>query len=169
MIYFSGFSLANESNLFDQWLEKTDFCVAGFSFGGQKAIEYALCSPQRIDKIQLFSPAFFNDKDEKFKRMQLMFFQKDPVVYTKNFLENVAYPKEDLDLSSYVVDGSFDELKQLLTYHWDEQNLQTLIDKNIKIEIFLGGADKIIDSMAAREFFGKFGEVYFIKKAGHSL
>ena len=43
-----------------------------FSCRAIKAFEEVLNSNQRVDKLQLFSPAFFKLND-KFRRMQLMF------------------------------------------------------------------------------------------------
>ena len=168
MIYFNGFSLLGEEKIFDDWLEKNDFCVAGFSFGAQKAVEFTLNSNQRVDKLQLFSPAFFNDKDVKFKRMQMMFWNKNQHEYSNNFLKNCAFPS-DLDLLKFHKIGTTLELDSLLNYSWEESKMQKLIDRNIKIEVFLGGSDAIIDSKKAKEFFYQFAEVYFFKHAGHCL
>ncbi len=169
MRYYSGFCLQNEQELFNENIIKSDFCISGFSYGAIKAVEYALNSDERIDKLQLFSPAFFNNKDDKYKRMQLMFFTKDKTSYINNFLQNVAYPKE-LDLSLYLHEGTFDELKELLYYEWKRDAIQSLINKGIFIEVYLGADDKIIDSALARNFFKDCGcEVYFIKNRGHIL
>lgn len=169
MKYFSGFCLENESCLFDSWSQKGDFTVAGFSYGAIKALEYALNCSNRIDKIQLFSPAFFNDKDEKYKRLQLMFFVKDEKSYVNNFLENVKYPSQ-IDLNLYLSIGKKEELQELLYYHWDSTKLEHLISQGIKIEVYLGEEDKIINSSLARDFFKSCQcEVYFIKNVGHLL
>ncbi|MEA3289415.1 MAG: pimelyl-ACP methyl ester esterase BioV [Campylobacterota bacterium] len=166
-LYFSGFCLENESELFSDYIVQNDFTVNGFSYGAVKAFEYALNTKERIDKIQLFSPAFFNDKDKKYKRMQLMFFNKDAKTYCDNFLKNCGFTKE-LSLKYFKL-GTFEELEELLYYWWDKDKLQKLIDKDIQIEIYLGGNDKIIDSKKALEFFQEFGDVYFIKNKGHIL
>ena len=172
--YFSGFCLKGEKKLFDDYLIKNDFTISGFSYGAQKALNAAietLEKKKRVDLIQLFSPAFFNDKDEKFKRMQLMFFKKDSDSYCENFLNNTSYPcaLDDFSLRSYFVKGSFDELKELLYYEWDEKKLQRLVECGVGIEVFLGGNDKIIDSIKAKEFFVQYATVYFVKDAGHVL
>ena len=90
--FFSGFCFKNESKLFDEYLERNDFTISGFSYGAIKAFEKAINCETRIDKLQLLSPAFFQNKDEKFKKMQLMFFKKDEEQYIKNFLENIKSP-----------------------------------------------------------------------------
>jgi len=75
-LYFSGFSLKGEKELFKDYIIENDFTVSGFSYGAQKAFEYVLNTDNRVDLLQLFSPAFFQDKDKKYKRLQLMFFKK---------------------------------------------------------------------------------------------
>jgi len=166
--YFSGFCFVNESELFNEYLENNDFTVCGFSYGAIKAFEEVLNSNTRVDKLQLFSPAFFQTFDEKFKRMQLMFFKKDVNSYCENFLKNVASPTNQ-DISKYFNQGTIEELEELLNYEWSKDKLQKLIDNGTKIEVFLGGVDKIIDSSKAKEFFKDFATVYYIKEKGHLL
>ena len=166
-MYFSGFCLKNEDELFDEYLIKNDFTISGFSYGAIKAFEYALVTQKRIDKLQLLSPAFFNDKDTKYKRMQLMFFKKDNKTYCENFLNNCGLNK--IQSKKYFQMGSFEQLNELLYYVWDKDKLETLLKKGIKIEVFLGADDKIINSNKAKEFFRDFGYIYYIKNIGHIL
>ena len=166
--YFSGFCFVNESELFDEYLEKNDFTVCGFSYGAIKAFEEVLNSNTRVDKLQLFSPAFFQTFDEKFKRMQLMFFKKDANAYCENFLKNVTSPTNQ-DISKYFNQGAIEELEELLNYEWSKEKLQKLVENGTKIEVFLGGVDKIIDAQKAKEFFKDFATVYYIKEKGHLL
>jgi len=166
--YFSGFCFVNESELFDEYLEKNDFTVCGFSYGAIKAFEEVLNSNTRVDKLQLFSPAFFQTFDDKFKRMQLMFFKKDANAYCENFLKNVTSPTNQ-DISKYFNQGTIEELEELLNYEWSKEKLQKLVENGTKIEVFLGGVDKIIDSSKAKEFFKDFATVYYIKEKGHLL
>ena len=166
--YFSGFCFFEESELFEKYLIKNDFTFCGFSYGAIKAFEEALNSTKRVDKLQLFSPAFFQTKDEKFKRMQLMFFKKDEDAYIKNFLENLK-DKSTKSIENFFKKGSFKELDELLNFKWSKEDLEELIKKGIKIEVFVGGNDKIIDSLAAKEFFKEFATVYYFKDKGHLL
>ncbi len=166
--YFSGFCFTNESELFSEYLEANDFTVCGFSFGAIKAFEEAFSTNQRVDKIQLFSPAFFQNYDDKFKKKQLMYFKKDANLYSQSFLENVIFPKQ-IDISKYFKLGTIEELEELLYYEWNEEKLQKLLDKGIKIEVYLGGVDKIIDASKAKDFFKDFATVYYIKEKGHLL
>ncbi|WP_072680312.1 pimelyl-ACP methyl ester esterase BioV [Arcobacter sp. LA11] len=166
--YFSGFSLENEEELFSKYIIENDFTISGFSYGAIKAFEYVLETQKRVDTLQLFSPAFFQIEDEKFKRMQLMFFKKDTKSYCDNFLKNITY-SETINTSNYFTQGTLEELDELLNYTWDDEKLNEIIDRGIKIEIYLGGKDKIINSNAAKEFFKNYGTVYFIKEKGHIL
>jgi hypothetical protein len=166
--YFSGFCFFNESALFDEYLIKNDFTISGFSYGAIKAFEEVLNSNQRVDKLQLFSPAFFQSYDNKLKRTQIMYFKKDPNTYCKGFLENVIYPKK-LDISKYFKLGTSEELEELLYYEWSEEKLEKVVNNGTKIEVFLGADDKIIDAFKTKEFFQKFATVYFIKEKGHLL
>jgi hypothetical protein len=166
--FFSGFCFSSERELFFDYLEEGEFIVSGFSYGAIKAFEKVLKSEKRVDKLQLFSPAFFQNKDEKFKKMQLMFFKKNKEEYKNNFLQNVKYPLLK-NIDSYVKDGTYEELSELLNFIWKKEDLQKLVDKNIKIEIFLGEKDKIINSLEAKEFFKEFATVYYFKEKGHLL
>ncbi len=166
--YFSGFCFFEESELFKDYIIKNDFTVSGFSYGAVKAFEDVLNSKNRVDKLQLFSPAFFQTQNEKFKRTQLMYFKKDTNAYCQTFLSNVLYPLP-VDISKYFKQGLIEELQELLYYEWCEEKLQKLINKGVKIEVYLGGNDKIIDASKAQEFFKKFATVYYIKEKGHLL
>ena len=166
--YFSGFCFFEESELFKDYIIQNDFTVSGFSYGAVKAFEDVLNSNKRVDKLQLFSPAYFQTKDEKFKRTQVMYFKKDANAYCQTFLSNVLSPL-DLDISKYFKLGSIEELQELLYYEWSEEKLQKLIEKGVKIEVYLGGVDKIINSSKAKDFFKNFATVYYIKEKGHLL
>ena len=167
LLYFSGFCLENESALFSQYLIKNDFTVSGFSYGAQKALEYVLKTNTRVDTLQLFSPAYFNDKDTKYKRMQLIYFNKDSKAYSDNFLDNCEIDK--INKNKYFKVGTSKELEELLNYTWSGENLKEVVSKGINIEIYLGANDKIIDSYKALDFFRKFGEIYYIQDKGHML
>lgn len=166
--YFSGFCFFEESELFKDYIIQNDFTVSGFSYGAIKAFEEVLNSSIRVDKLQLFSPAFFQTQNEKFKRTQVMYFKKDANAYCQTFLSNVLYPL-NIDISKYFKQGAIEELQELLYYEWSQEKLQKLVDKGVKIEVYLGGNDKIIDASKAQEFFKKFATVYYIKEKGHLL
>ena len=168
MKFFSGFCFQNEAKLFNEYLEVSDFCVAGFSHGAIKAFEYASTCRDRIDKLQLFSPAFFQDKSDKFKRLQTISFAKNQDRYIQNFLNQVKYPC-DIDIEKYFKKSSSIELEELLNYEWDVKKIQALKDKNIDIEVYVGAEDKIINPNAVLDFFTPYANIYFIKNTGHLL
>lgn len=165
MKYFNGFCLSAESELFEQFIDKSDFCVVGFSYGAQRAFEYALTCRDRIDKLQLISPAFFEDKSDKFKKLQTIYFKKNSDEYCKNFISNVS----QINIDKYFQKGNEKELKELLYYSWSEENLKKLTQKGIEIEVYLGENDKIIDSLHVKNFFQEFATIYYIKNVGHIL
>ncbi len=168
MHYFNGFSLHSEEELFNAFTIKSDLCVAGFSYGAQKAFEYVYNSKERIDRLILLSPAFFQTQKTSFTRTQLRYFEAGQEAYVKQFLENVSYPSS-VDLSKYLNVGIKEDLNALLTYTWDKQKIQEVLNRGTTIEVFLGKEDKILDSQEALEFFAPLTTVYFIKNVGHLL
>jgi len=168
MKYFNGFSLQNEEELFSPYLLNSDYCVAGFSHGAQKAFEYVYHSKQRIDRLILLSPAFFQTQKQSFIRTQLRYFEAGQEAYVKQFLANVTYPS-NLDLSNYLKVGTKEELESLLTYQWDSTKVQEVLARGTTIEVFLGNKDKIIDAQKAFTFFSPLVTTYFMKDVGHIL
>jgi len=168
MKYFSGFSLQGEEEIFSQYLIHSDYCVAGFSFGAQQALEYVYQSKKRIDRLILLSPAFFQTEKQSFIRAQLRYFDADTQAYIKQFTANMASPSEG-DLSAYIHTGEREELDALLSYVWDAEKLDAIQSRGTIIEVFLGEKDKIIDSQETFDFFAPISTVYFMKNVGHAL
>lgn len=168
MKFFSGFCLANEQELFTPYLNQSDFTVAGFSYGAIKALEYALTAKERVDTLQLFSPAFFQDKDAKFKKLQTLSFSKNSDLYTQNFMQNIMYPST-FDMQPFLKQGSLEELSELLHYTWNEAHLHALKERGMNIEIYVGEQDAIINATAVKEFFVPYASVYYFKRVGHIL
>ena len=168
MKFFSGFSLNSEYRLFKEYIVDSDFTVVGFSYGAIKAFEYTLNSSERVDRLILLSPAFFQNKPKNYARRQLRYFQNNTKNYIEQFIFNVAYPNS-ISLKDYLKEGSIDELKELLEYQWSEKKIQTIKDKGVTIEVFLGDRDKIIDTKSAFDFFSKTTTTYMIKDVGHIL
>jgi len=168
MRYFNGFSLEGEEKFFDEIISNDDMTVAGFSYGAIKAFEYAYNSSERIDRLILISPAYFQNKTPSFIKTQLRYFRADEESYTRQFLSNVASPS-DTDLTPYLSTGSMQELDRLLSYRWDLDEMQELIDRGTEIEIFLGGKDIIMDTQEAFKYFSQVAICYMIKDAGHIL
>ncbi len=166
--YFNGFSLHNEEELFTEYLLQSERSVAGFSYGAQKAFESVYKSKERIDRLILLSPAFFQTQKPSFVRTQLRYFEAGQEAYVKQFLSNVTHPS-NLDLSDYLKVGTKEELNALLTYTWDQEKIQEVLDRGTTIEVFLGVNDKIIDSQAAFDLFSPLTATYFMKDVGHLL
>ena len=167
MKYFNGFSLRAEERLFDAYLLDSDFCVAGFSYGAQQALEYTYHATERIDRLILLSPAFFQTQKASFIRAQLRYFKTDKDAYVSQFLKNVSYPS-DYDLHAYVDAGSAEALESLLSYTWEAQKIETILARGTVIEVFMGAKDKIVDTEEARKFFIQTTN-YILKDAGHLL
>jgi surfactin synthase thioesterase subunit len=170
MQFYSGFSLKNESHFFDEYRDKSDFCIAGFSYGAIKAFEAvqkALVEGRRVDRLQLFSPAFFQSKDAKFKRLQLMAYRKNEEEYLRQFINACFLPYERRDVAREVT--VLEELEELLNYEWDKNALKAVSDAGVVIEVYLGGSDQIVDSVAAKEFFLDVATVTLIKDGNHFL
>ena len=169
MHYFSGFSLHNESELFKFWLPQSEYSVVGFSYGAIKAVEYLLKTNRRVDSLLLLSPAYFNNKSEAFKKMQLLYYKRDPQRYRENFLQNIAFGS-NISLEKYITPSPpAKDLYELLYYQWEGEKLEELKQQGIAIEVVLGERDKIIDAVAAKEFFQQYAVIYYLKDANHLL
>lgn len=170
MQFFSGFSLKNEEYLFQSYINKSDYTVCGFSYGAIKALEFTkkqLKLGHRIDKLQLFSPAFFQTKSAKFKKVQLMGYKKDKINYMKSFLSLCFKPYEKKIVQNY--ETKYDELEELLNYEWDLNDFKYIINKGLHVEVYLGAKDEIIDVEGAKEFFLEVSTITYIKDANHFL
>jgi len=172
MKFFSGFCVDVDKKFFSDYIEDKEFVVAGFSYGAQKALDYAINSSQRIDKLQLLSPAFF-DYNEKLINLNLNAFKKDKKSYIKNFLTKAGINEWRMENKEWRIDITNLEIREcnendllkLFTFEW--KKIEKI--KDIKIEVFLGEYDRIIALKKAYEFFKNYADVYFIKKADHFL
>ncbi|NPA66038.1 MAG: pimelyl-ACP methyl ester esterase BioV [Epsilonproteobacteria bacterium] len=170
MQFHSGFSLQNDDVFFQSFIENNDFYIYGFSYGAIKAyldVKRLLAKGQRVDRLILFSPAFFQTKDEKFKRLQKMAYKKNKQLYLQNFITSCFAPYSVKKVEH--TENSIKELEELLEYIWDINGLKELSNKGIKIEVYLGGEDKIIDVESAYKFFTQIADVTLLKKANHFL
>jgi len=168
MKYCNGFSLENEEGLFSHYINKSEYCISGFSYGAQRAFEYVYRTSNRIDRLILISPAFFQTQKSSFVRTQLRYFEADKESYVKQFLENVAYPSTQ-SLGKYLHVGTKEELHALLSYVWDKKKIQEILARGTTIEVFIGNKDKIIDSTEAIDFFRDITTLYTLKNSGHLL
>src|SRR5574344_1696410 len=71
--------------------------------------------------------------------------------FIKNFLENVK-DKSTKSIENFFKKGSFKELDELLNFKWNKEDLEELIKKGIK-----------------KEVFKEFATVYYFKDKGHLL
>ncbi len=170
MIFYSGFSLKNDKIFFEEYLNNREYCVSGFSYGSILALKYVIEQLKlgtRVDTIQLFSPAFFQTKSSSFKRKQTKIFTTSRDMYLKLFLKScfIPYTQKKTEQGN----ATIEELNELLNYEWNLSDFFYLETKGVKIEIYLGGKDQIIDIKNAREFFLNFGTVTYIKEANHFL
>lgn len=168
MIFYSGFSLKEDDTFFKEYLLDQEYVVAGFSYGAIQAFEFALKTDKRIDRLQLFSPAFFQTKNERYFKMQLGAYSADKDAYLRLFIDNCFSPALN-DGSAQIKPDRYESLKALLYYVWEEEKIKTLIDRGVEIEVYLGGKDKIIDAQKAFDFFTPFARTHLIKDAGHFL
>ena len=168
MVFYSGFSLKDDDIFFKDYILDQDYVLSGFSYGAIQAFEFALNTTKRIDKIQLFSPAFFQTKSERFYQLQLGAYASDPDSYLRLFIDNCFSPAIN-DGTAHLQAGKYETLKSLLYYVWDEKKLQKLRDKGVEIEVYLGGKDKLMDAQKAFDFFTPFAMTHLIKDAGHLL
>ncbi|PUD13903.1 hypothetical protein C2R82_06625 [Helicobacter pylori] len=171
MRFFSGFGFVNESVLFEEWLLKGAYDISGFSMGAIKAIEYAYNEvlqqqQQRIHSLLLFSPCMLAHKSLAFKRLQLSSFQKDPQNYMDNFYQEVGLSAQ---LERFKKMGSLEELEFLLNYKYSDSIIRFLLEKGVKIEVFIGLKDRITDVQALLEFFMPLVQVWQFKDCNHLL
>ncbi len=165
--FYSGFALQNEAHFFKPFRNSSPYSVSGFSYGAINAFEHVLASTKRIDVLQLFSPAFFQEKPEKYKRLQRMGYKKSALSYIEKFSENCFLPHQKAPLEQG--DHTPEDLDRLLDYVWDIEKLQNLSARGTKIEVYLGAQDHINDVEAAYAFFKPLSTVTLIQGANHFL
>ncbi len=170
MKFFSGFSLKNEEHFFSEYIKESEYSVVGFSYGAIKAFEYVqeqLSKGNRIDTLQLFSPAFFQTQSQKFHRLQMLSFTKERKKYIQTFIDTCfqPYAKQELEFKK----TTKAELEELLTYEWSVSDLLEMTNKGVKLEVYLGSKDAIIDVQGARKMFLDVATVTYIKEANHFL
>lgn len=167
MKFYSGFSLEEDRCFFDPFLNVSDFTIAGFSYGAIKAARYAAEARERIDTLQLFSPAFFQTKKESFRRLQMSGYFKDSERYLENFITScfAPLPKSPIKFG----ENSAEALEELLYFEWTKELMETIRSKGIRIEVYLGLEDQVIDVEGAREFFLPYATVTSIRKGNHFL
>jgi len=170
MKFYSGFSLKNEEYFFNSFIKNSEYTVCGFSYGAIEALNRVadlIKNKKRVDTLQLFSPIFFQNKDTKFIRLQMIAYNKDKSSYMKQFTKNSFAPYKSKEVQH--TETNVEELKELLEHKWSLKSLEALNRVGVKIEVYLGGKDKIVDTLEAKEFFVKVATVTYIKSANHFL
>ena len=170
MKFYSGFSFSNEDELFSSLIKESEYTVCGFSYGAIKAfkfVEESLKKSKRVDTLQLFSPAFFQTKSDKFKRLQTLSYIKNNEKYLSQFRESCFSPYSVKEVS--YSQTKLEDLEELLQYKWSLDALKYLESKGVVIEVYLGGEDAIIDVSSAQDFFLQVATVTYIKSANHCL
>lgn len=166
--YFSGFCFKDEREIFSHLpLDQNEFTLTGFSYGAIKAFKHALDEirdGRRIQTLNLLSPAFFQTQTPAFIKTQILGFRKDSKSYIENFLSLCGNPN-----AKYFKVGNLQELEELLYFEWREEELEELVQNGVKINVFLGGEDKIISPLEARGFFLPYSLIYFYKDFNHCL
>jgi hypothetical protein len=67
------------------------------------------------------------------------------------------------------ISTTVEELNELLEYTWSVAEILELKSKGVKIEVYLGSHDQVIDVLGAREFFLDTCTVTYIKNGNHFL
>ena len=165
-MFFSGFGFNGEKIIFDRYIKDGCFNVSGFSLGAIDAFEYAFKNLHKVRKVQLISPAFFQDKDDIFKQKQLEMYDKNKEIYLKKFYKNIS---SKFDFTPFKCSTNRSDLYKLLYYTWEDDKMNRLKDNSIEIEVFIGLDDKIVDPKATSKYFGRYATVYELKKVGHAL
>lgn len=165
--FHSGFALKNEEHFFKNFYAVNEYTVVGFSYGAIKAFEAVCETSQRIDKLILLSPAFFQTKGDKFKKLQIRAYKANADTYLDNFMKACFAPYVTQEVS--YGKHSPEDLETLLYYEWDISALKKLHERGVSIEVHLGLSDTIIDVQGARDFFTPLSTVYAYQKANHFL
>ena len=167
MKFFSGFCVSGESELFVDFLPKKEAFICGFSFGAINAFEHALTTKEFFKKLILLSPAFYCQTDDKFKEQQLAAFKADEELYKIKLLKKSGLDEESG--KKYGVNGSAEQLEKLLYFGWDKSGFEKLSKMGVKIEVYIGSNDRVVDPNRSVEFFKEHATVYLLKDKNHFL
>ncbi|KIM10888.1 MAG: hypothetical protein KU37_09205 [Sulfuricurvum sp. PC08-66] len=171
MRFYSGFALVGDAKLFEAWLDRGEYTIAGFSYGAKAAFEAvieALNAKVRIDRLQLFSPLFFEQKKERYRILQYEAYTQNSASYIKHFLDNCYAPAIN-DLRIETGAHTLAMLEELLTYRWSSTQLERVVAAGVHIDVYVGAQDKIVDAKAIESFFCPFATVHTFAHAGHFL
>lgn len=165
-MFFNGFALEMDEAVKNRFYHASDFTIAGFSYGAQRAVEEALQSSQRIDSLLLFSPAFFQHYDDAFKIAQLNAYEKSPQTYMKRFVKNAVAP---YNYTLSVGDHSKVMLQSLLFYNYVSSDLKKLVERGIAISVYASKLDKVVSYEQMYAFFKPYATITTFNSANHLL
>lgn len=165
-MFYSGFCLCGEEEIFHEYLPAFGSYVCGFSYGAIGALKYAL-KEQSVKNLILLSPAYYAHQEDAFKEAQLAAFESDKELYRLKLLKKSGFDERECEL--YAKEGAYEELLELLYFDWNTARLEMLADRGVKIEVFIGSADGIVEPEASAEFFGHFAKVYTLENKNHIL
>lgn len=144
--------------------------MAGFSYGAQRALEVAYESQERIQTLQLISPAFFQSSSEAFRRAQVRAFKHDEARYRERFLQNCTTEAELERVKRFSAPMDLEALETLLWYEWSAEKIGALVARGVEIEVFLGAKDRIIPAGEALAFFRALPvRVFWLKEGEHII
>lgn len=165
-MFYSGFCLSGEEGLFDEFLPSFGEYAAGFSYGSIAALKFA-AQNKDVTKLILLSPAYYTHKDADFKEAQIAAFEADPELYRLKLLKKSGLREDEGE--RYGIPGTSAQLRELLYFDWGDSEIASVVDKGVKIEVFIGGGDRVVEPEASAEFFRRYGSVYYLKNKNHIL
>lgn len=165
-MFYSGFCLNGEEGLFDEFLPSFGEYIAGFSYGSIAALKFA-AQNKDVAKLILLSPAYYTHKSADFKEAQIAAFETDPALYRLKLLKKSGLSEEEG--KRYGIPGTSAELRELLYFDWNASEIASVSHRGVKIEVFIGGNDRVVEPEASAEFFRQYGSVYYLKNKNHIL
>jgi len=165
-VFYSGFCLNGEEGLFDEFLPSFGEYVAGFSYGSIAALRFA-AQNKEVTKLILLSPAYYTHKSADFKEAQIAAFEADPALYRLKLLKKSGLREEEG--KRYGALGTSAQLRELLYFDWSASEIVSLFERGVKIEVFIGGNDRVVEPEASAEFFRRYATVYYLKNKNHIL
>ena len=166
-MFFSGFSLCGEELLFKDYYEDDGENACGFSYGAQKAFLYTKSNPH-IKRLTLLSPAFYMQKTEEFKEIQIAAFVQNPDLYRLKLLKKSGLNPEET--AKYGADATAPELRELLYFEWEAEDIKAMLERRVQIEVYIGGKDGVVEPKPSFGFFEHCGaKTVWLEDKNHIL
>jgi dienelactone hydrolase len=165
-VFFSGFALCGEESLFKDYYDDGD-SVCGFSYGAQKAFLYAK-NNSFVKRLILLSPAFYAQKTEEFKEAQMAAYTQNPALYRLKLLKKSGLNPDEID--SFKSDSTIEELRELLYFEWSEEDVKSMLERGVQIDVYIGGEDGVVEPEPSFGFFGRSGaKTVWLENKNHIL